>query len=151
MEYSGARGKLIHEKNQKQKVSWRCPFKLTCQRDPPSCWSSADSSTPWKPENKNIFFCLLAYTLLNWSLVSIRYKYLYWTYIIVLENKYRYLIFEWMFQKKILIFQRWENINWKCICLIEIWITWSQKEWARTHSQIPNIYFKKEITNSLQF
>ncbi len=27
MEYSGAGGKLIHEKNQKQKVSWHCPFK----------------------------------------------------------------------------------------------------------------------------
>ncbi len=26
MEYSGAGGKLIHEKNQKQKVSWHCPF-----------------------------------------------------------------------------------------------------------------------------
>ncbi len=27
MEYSGAGGKLIHEKNQKQKISWHCPFK----------------------------------------------------------------------------------------------------------------------------
>ncbi len=27
MEYSGAGGKLIHEKNQKQKISWDCPFK----------------------------------------------------------------------------------------------------------------------------
>jgi|LakMenEpi03Aug12_release.lakeMendotaPanAssembly.Ray.scaffolds.fasta_scaffold395430_1 hypothetical protein len=26
MEYSGAGGKLIHEKNQKQKISWHCPF-----------------------------------------------------------------------------------------------------------------------------
>ncbi len=26
MGYSGAGGKLIHEKNQKQKVSWHCPF-----------------------------------------------------------------------------------------------------------------------------
>ncbi len=26
MEYSGAGGKLIHEKNQKQKFSWHCPF-----------------------------------------------------------------------------------------------------------------------------
>ncbi len=29
MEYSGAAGKLIHEKNQKQKISWHCPFKDT--------------------------------------------------------------------------------------------------------------------------
>jgi hypothetical protein len=28
MEYSGAGGKLTHEKNQKQKISWHCPFKL---------------------------------------------------------------------------------------------------------------------------
>ncbi len=26
MEYSGAGKKLIHEKNQKQKISWHCPF-----------------------------------------------------------------------------------------------------------------------------
>ncbi len=28
MEYSGAGGKLIHEKNQKQKISWHCPLKF---------------------------------------------------------------------------------------------------------------------------
>ncbi len=28
MQYSGAGGKLIHQKNQKQKISWHCPFKL---------------------------------------------------------------------------------------------------------------------------
>ncbi len=27
MGYSGAGGKLMHEKNQKQKLSWHCPFK----------------------------------------------------------------------------------------------------------------------------
>ncbi len=27
MEYSGAGGKLIHEKNQSKKISWHCPFK----------------------------------------------------------------------------------------------------------------------------
>ncbi len=27
MLYSGALGKLIHEKNQKSKISWHCPFK----------------------------------------------------------------------------------------------------------------------------
>ncbi len=32
MEYSGAGGKLIHEKNQKQKISWHCPFKLALIR-----------------------------------------------------------------------------------------------------------------------
>ncbi len=29
MEYSGAGGKLIHEKNPKQKISWHCPFNLS--------------------------------------------------------------------------------------------------------------------------
>ena len=29
MGYSGAWRKLIHEKNQKQKISWHCPFKNT--------------------------------------------------------------------------------------------------------------------------
>ncbi len=28
MQYSGAGRKLIHQKNQKQKISWHCPFKL---------------------------------------------------------------------------------------------------------------------------
>jgi hypothetical protein len=27
MQYCGAGGKLIHQKNQKQKISWHCPFK----------------------------------------------------------------------------------------------------------------------------
>jgi hypothetical protein len=27
MEYSGAGGKMIQEKNHKQKISWHCPFK----------------------------------------------------------------------------------------------------------------------------
>ncbi len=26
MQYSGAGGKLIHQKNQMQKISWHCPF-----------------------------------------------------------------------------------------------------------------------------
>ncbi len=29
MVYSGAWGKLINEKNQKSKISWHCPFKLS--------------------------------------------------------------------------------------------------------------------------
>ncbi len=31
MEYSRAGGKLIHEKNQKQKISWHCPFKVNVE------------------------------------------------------------------------------------------------------------------------
>ncbi len=32
MGYSGAGEKLIHEKNQKQKISWHCPFKRKYQQ-----------------------------------------------------------------------------------------------------------------------
>ncbi len=32
MEYSGTGGELIHEKNQKQKISWHCPFKSTSKK-----------------------------------------------------------------------------------------------------------------------
>ncbi len=34
MEYSGAGGKLIHETNQKQKISWHCPFKKSELKEP---------------------------------------------------------------------------------------------------------------------
>ncbi len=40
MEYSGAGGKLIHEKNQKQKISRHCPFK--------NVWDDPDSNDLWK-------------------------------------------------------------------------------------------------------
>ncbi len=33
MKYSGAGGKLIHEKSQKQKISWHCPFKLVKRKE----------------------------------------------------------------------------------------------------------------------
>jgi hypothetical protein len=32
MEYSGAWGELIHERNLKSKISWHCPFKLPFAR-----------------------------------------------------------------------------------------------------------------------
>ncbi len=35
-EYSGAGGKLIHQKNQKQKISWHCPFKRLREKKSPS-------------------------------------------------------------------------------------------------------------------
>jgi len=46
MGYSGAGGKLIHEKNQKQKISWHCPFKSTvdiktCTSTKPQYFSAA--------------------------------------------------------------------------------------------------------------
>ncbi len=34
MVYSDAWGKLIHEKNQKSKISWHCPFKCLQIRAP---------------------------------------------------------------------------------------------------------------------
>ena len=38
-----------------------------------------------------------------------------------------------------------EYISWKYICLLEIWITWFQKELATPQYKIPHINFKKEI------
>ncbi len=43
MVYSGAWGKLIHEKNQKQKISWHCPFQV---------WN--DSLQTFKNSYKNV-------------------------------------------------------------------------------------------------
>ncbi len=48
MEYSGAGGKLIHEKNQKQKISWHCPFKGTVAWD-----RFSDHTTPSTMWNRN--------------------------------------------------------------------------------------------------
>jgi hypothetical protein len=48
-----------------------------------------------------------------------------------------------MFPQQIITFHCRENTYGKCICLIEIWITLSQKELAKPQSQIPSIYFKK--------
>ncbi len=36
MVYSGAWGKLIHEKNQKSKISWHCPFNFSLSSNIPS-------------------------------------------------------------------------------------------------------------------
>ncbi len=47
MEYSGAGGKLIHEKNQKQKISWHCPFK----GNPPSVQELPEETKDIKSKN----------------------------------------------------------------------------------------------------
>jgi hypothetical protein len=52
MGYSGAGGKLIHEKNQKQKISWHCPFNTV-----------ADFFVP-TPNGVNVFWFLLSLPLL---------------------------------------------------------------------------------------
>ncbi len=46
MWYSGAGGKLIHEKNMKQKIAWHCPFNCF---DTPCLCSNAHSMTGDKP------------------------------------------------------------------------------------------------------
>ncbi len=58
MLYSGAWGKLIHEKNQKQKISWHCPFKgpgsfnqnfirRECRWSRPIDWYYSWPPSPW--------------------------------------------------------------------------------------------------------
>ncbi len=64
-----------------------------------------------------------------------------WTYRTV-SLKYVFDYSEWMFPQHILTFQSWENIY--RISLTEFWITWSQKELAKPHSQIPNVKIRKE-------
>ncbi len=44
MEYSGAGGKLIHEKNKKQKISWHCPFKGIVLPDTQLCTLQRDNT-----------------------------------------------------------------------------------------------------------
>jgi hypothetical protein len=49
MEYSGAGGKLIHEKNQKQKISWHWPMKKVVTRDKQSL------ALVWDHSNQRLF------------------------------------------------------------------------------------------------
>ncbi len=62
MGYSGAGGKLIHEKNQKQKISWHCPFNLGGDKTECCHYTEACSSKGWScmrshlpPEISSIF------------------------------------------------------------------------------------------------
>ncbi len=58
MEYSGAGGKLIHEKNQRQKISWHCPFKKTepCLCEKPYYEAEPTSTRKkWGAKNQNIW------------------------------------------------------------------------------------------------
>ncbi len=49
-----------------------------------------------------------------------------------------------MFPLNTFTFHRLEYISWKYICLLEIWITWFQKELATPRFKIPHMNFKKE-------
>jgi hypothetical protein len=53
-----------------------------------------------------------------------------------------------MFSVKIFPIHSWEYISWKWSCLIEIWITWFQKELAIPHFQIPHMRSQKELWKS---
>ncbi len=50
-----------------------------------------------------------------------------------------------MFSLKIFTIHSWEYISWKWTCLIEIWITWFQKELAIPQFQIPRMKSQKEL------
>ena len=41
MEYSGAGGKLIQEKNKKQKISWHCPFNTGDKKKKDLLWHNS--------------------------------------------------------------------------------------------------------------
>jgi hypothetical protein len=42
----------------------------------------------------------------------------------------------------------WKNLYWKFICLIKIWITWSQKKLAKPYPKFQLYTSEKEITKS---
>ncbi len=63
MEYSGAGGKLMHEKNQKQKISWHCPFKLF-----------------WDPFERHWWFCSICPSIRSWLIQSPDRTPSLWTY-----------------------------------------------------------------------
>ncbi len=44
MEYSGAGGNVIHEKTQKQKISWHCPFKFLLKPPGVAAWRTVSGS-----------------------------------------------------------------------------------------------------------
>jgi hypothetical protein len=50
-----------------------------------------------------------------------------------------------MFSVKIYTIHSWEYISLKWTCLIEIWITWFQKELATPQFQIPHMKSQKEL------
>ncbi len=50
-----------------------------------------------------------------------------------------------MFSVKIFAIHSWQYISWKWTCLIEIWITWFQKNLAIPHFQIPHMKSQKEL------
>jgi hypothetical protein len=50
-----------------------------------------------------------------------------------------------MFSLKIFTIHSWEYISRKWTCLVEIWITWFQKELAITQFQIPHMESQKEL------
>ncbi len=63
MGYSGAGGKLIHEKNLKQKISWHCPFNYGVRS--PKFRDPAYSCTHWPPQ--------LPSSPSNWAYIRGRY------------------------------------------------------------------------------
>jgi hypothetical protein len=73
MEYSWAGGKLIHEKNQKQKISWHCPFKcggltikqIYCKKRSAIFPSSAGISGISAVDGKSLTFFLLCIVTLS--------------------------------------------------------------------------------------
>jgi hypothetical protein len=85
----------------------------------------------------------VVYTV-NLCLITIKYKNPSCTNITV-PQKYVFDFKEYIFPINTFTFHRLENISWKYICLLEIWIAWFQKELATPRFKIPHMNFKKEI------
>ena len=93
MGYSGAGGKLIHEKNQKRKISWHCPF-------------------------KDMFWCIFAYFHTTRNIVSekIFFYCLEWLKTCFYAFAHTFRSPETFFQKRyFLLSEVVKNVFW-CIC-----------------------------------
>ncbi len=91
----------------------------------------------------DVFHLNKTYTV-NLCLVTIKYKNPSCTNITV-PQKYVFDLKKYIFPINTFTFHRLENISWKHICLLDIWITWFQKELATPRFKIPHMNFKKEI------
>jgi hypothetical protein len=76
----------------------------------------------------------------SWSLSNIKIQ-----LNITVPQKYVFDFKKYIFPINTFTFHRLEYISWKYICILEVWITWFQKELATPRFKIPHMNSKKEI------
>jgi len=127
-------------------LEWRARFAFTS----PSPWGTRRrSSSPPRRSSRVARYVQLFIPICRTSLtctVSGQYQILKSLFdnhtFLFLKNKYLSKRSK-CFHKKIWIFHSVENIYWKLTCLVEIWITWSQKELLKPQFQVSSKYIRK--------